>query len=106
MTAENENIESCAVALKRIKMHNENHDGFPLTCLREIKTLRRCAGHENIVSLLDIVVGRNRDAVFLLFEYCEHDLVSYYPDHPLQAFDIWISAGSFAQGLAEAIHRV
>lgn len=30
--------------------------------------------------MLDIVVGRNRDAVFLLFEYCEHDLVSFYPD--------------------------
>ena len=66
------------VALKRIKMHNEHQDGFPLTCLREIKTLRRCSGHENIVALLDIVVGRNRDAVFLLFEYCEHDLVSIY----------------------------
>ena len=63
------------VALKRIKMHNEHQDGFPLTCLREIKTLRRCSGHENVVALLDIVVGRNRDAVFLLFEYCEHDLV-------------------------------
>eukprot|EP01036_Dinobryon_divergens_P022347 gene22347-30593_t len=64
------------VALKRIKMHNEHQDGFPLTCLREIKTLRRCSGHENIVALLDIVVGRNRDAVFLLFEYCEHDLAA------------------------------
>jgi len=66
------------VALKRIKMHNESHDGFPLTCLREIKTLRRCAGHENIVELIDVVVGKNRDAVFLLFEYCENDLVCYY----------------------------
>jgi len=64
------------VALKRIKMHNESHDGFPLTCLREIKTLRRCAGHENIVELVDVVVGKNRDAVFLLFEYCENDLAA------------------------------
>lgn len=69
------------VALKRIKMHNEHQDGFPLTCLREIKTLRRCSGHENIVALLDIVVGRNRDAVFLLFEYCEHDLVRIFYLH-------------------------
>jgi serine/threonine protein kinase len=69
------------VALKRIKMHNEHQDGFPLTCLREIKTLRRCSGHENIVTLLDIVVGRNRDAVFLLFEYCEHDLVNIMFSH-------------------------
>lgn len=62
------------VALKRIIMHNESQDGFPLTSLREVKTLRRCGRHTNIVQLLDVVVGSGRDAVFLLFEYCEHDL--------------------------------
>lgn len=61
------------VALKRIILHHEQQDGFPLTSIREVKTLRRCR-HHNIVQLLDIVVGPNRDAVFLLFEYCEHDL--------------------------------
>ena len=61
------------VALKRIILHNEQQDGFPLTSLREVKTLRRCH-HPNIVQLIDVVVGNNRDAVFLVFEYCEHDL--------------------------------
>lgn len=61
------------IALKRIILHNEAHDGFPLTSIREIKTLKMCQ-HPNIVQLQDIVVGPRRDAVFLLFEYCEHDL--------------------------------
>jgi serine/threonine protein kinase len=68
--------EGETVALKRIIMHNESQDGFPLTSLREVKTLRRCCRHTNIVQLLDVVVGSGRDAVFLLFEYCEHDLSS------------------------------
>lgn len=61
------------VALKRVILHNEKQDGFPLTSLREIKTLIRCR-HENIVELRDVVVGQKRDSVFLVFEYCEHDL--------------------------------
>jgi serine/threonine protein kinase len=60
-------------ALKRIILHHEQQDGFPLTSIREVKTLKRCQ-HPHIVSLYDVVVGSNRDAVFLLFEYCEHDL--------------------------------
>lgn len=63
------------VALKRILLHNEKQDGFPITSLREISVLRRC-NHVNIVNLLDVVVGRKRDGIFLVFEYCEHDLSS------------------------------
>ena len=62
------------VALKRIILHNERQDGFPLTSLREVKTLNACRNHPNIVRLHEVVVGSQRDAVFLLFEYCEHDL--------------------------------
>ena len=56
------------VALKRIIMHNENQDGFPLTAIREIKLLQRLS-HENCVNLLDVVVGKKRSSVFLVFEY-------------------------------------
>jgi serine/threonine protein kinase len=62
------------VALKRIILHNENQDGFPLTSLREVKTLNACRNHPHVIQLHEVVVGPNRDAVFLLFEYCEHDL--------------------------------
>ncbi|RYG61419.1 hypothetical protein EON64_18580, partial [archaeon] len=63
------------VALKRIILHNEQQDGFPLTSVRELRILQACR-HENIVSLLEVAVGAKRDAVFLAFEYCDHDLHS------------------------------
>jgi serine/threonine protein kinase len=62
-----------SVALKRVILHHEQQDGFPLTSLREVALLKRIS-HLNCVSLLDVAVGRNRDGVFLVFEYCEHDL--------------------------------
>lgn len=51
------------VGLKRIILHNEKSDGFPLTSLREIKTLRRVSNHTHCVHLHDIAVGPRRDAV-------------------------------------------
>ncbi|OQR89734.1 hypothetical protein THRCLA_09607 [Thraustotheca clavata] len=61
------------VALKRVILHNEKQDGFPITAIREIKLLKRLH-QENCVQLKDVVVGRKRSSVFLVFEYCEHDL--------------------------------
>lgn len=77
------------VALKRIILHNEAQDGFPLTSIREIKTLRTCK-HPNIVELYDVVVGPNRDAVFLLFELCETDLhmITKSIKHPFKESEI------------------
>lgn len=63
------------VALKRIILHNESTEGFPITSIREIATLRSIQ-HQNCIKLLDIVVNSHRDGVFLVFEYCEHDLAS------------------------------
>jgi serine/threonine protein kinase len=68
------------VALKRILMHNETNEGFPSTSLREISCLRRCL-HPNIVKFFGITVGKERDAVFLVFEYCEHDLANLLKNH-------------------------
>ena len=62
------------VALKRVILHNEKHDGFPITALREIKLLKRLA-HPHCVSLLDVVVNRKR-GVFLVFEYADNDLAA------------------------------
>ena len=68
------------VALKRITLHNEKMSGFPLTSLREIKTLSLCSRHKYIVKLLDIVVGVG-STVYLLFEYCDHDLLKITKAH-------------------------
>jgi serine/threonine protein kinase len=63
------------VALKRVLLHNEKQNGFPLTSLREIRLLKRL-DHANCVALQSIAVGKARDSVFLCFEYCEHDMAS------------------------------
>ncbi|GMS84359.1 hypothetical protein PENTCL1PPCAC_6534 [Pristionchus entomophagus] len=63
------------VALKRLKMDREK-DGFPITSLREVNMLLKAAGHENIVNVLEIVVGSNTDKTFLVMEFVEHDMKS------------------------------
>lgn len=55
------------VALKRCIPHHEASDGFPVTTLREIQSLRICAGHAHIVQLDRVAVSTN--GVFLVFEY-------------------------------------
>lgn len=62
------------VALKRVQYDNEKN-GFPLTSLREIKTLLLCRS-DNVVNLNEIVVSREKKAVYLVMEYVEHDLYS------------------------------
>jgi len=60
------------VALKKVRMHSEK-EGFPKSSLREIRLLKRL-NHPNIVKLLEVVCGRQPSNVFLVMEYCEHDL--------------------------------
>ena len=66
------------VALKKILMENEK-EGFPITALREIKILKLLQ-HENIVNLIEICrtratsFNRKRPSIYLVFEFCEHDL--------------------------------
>lgn len=60
------------VALKKVRIHSEK-DGFPRSSLREIRLLKKFR-HPNIVELLEVVCGRQPGSVFLVFEYCEHDV--------------------------------
>ncbi|KAF2097242.1 serine/threonine-protein kinase ppk23 [Rhizodiscina lignyota] len=60
------------VALKKLKMDNLN-DGFPVTALREIQTLKE-SSHTHIVDLREVVVGDTLDDVFIVMEFVEHDL--------------------------------
>jgi len=51
------NLTKELVALKRIRMENEK-DGFPITAVREMKLLQALK-HENIVSLLEMMVEKS-----------------------------------------------
>lgn len=64
--------EALLVALKRCIPHHQATDGFPVTALREIAALRACAGHPHVVRLESVAVSKS--GVFLVLEYCEHDL--------------------------------
>ncbi|KAK9830148.1 hypothetical protein WJX72_009988 [[Myrmecia] bisecta] len=60
------------VALKQLRMERER-DGMPVTSMRELRVLQTCR-HPSIVELKKVVTGSKLDSVFLVFEYCSHDL--------------------------------
>jgi cell division cycle 2-like protein len=66
------------VALKKLKMDNLN-DGFPVTALREIQTLKE-SRHRHIVDLREVVMGDTLTDVFLVMEFLEHDLKTLQED--------------------------
>nr|WJH19571.1 Cyclin-dependent kinase 10 [Euglena gracilis] len=70
------------VALKKIKTdHRRGDEGFPITAIREIQVLMvHC--HKNVVSLKEIALGSSLDSLFLVFEYCEHDLAAVVDGAP------------------------
>ncbi|KAI8821072.1 cyclin-dependent kinase 10-like protein [Fimicolochytrium jonesii] len=60
------------VALKRLRMDSDR-TGMPIGSLREISILKSLR-HENIVEVLDVVVGRGLENIFMVMEYCEQDM--------------------------------
>ena len=59
-------------ALKKVKMEKER-EGFPMTALREANILLSMH-HPNVVDVSEMVVGNSLDSVFMVMEFCEHDL--------------------------------
>jgi cyclin-dependent kinase 10 len=59
------------VALKKVIL--EQKDGLPISSLREISLLRQLR-HENIVQVHNIAVGPSLDSIFMIMEYCDHDM--------------------------------
>ncbi|CAG8570830.1 430_t:CDS:2 [Paraglomus brasilianum] len=66
------------VALKKLKLDKEKN-GFPITSLREVKTLLQ-AKHANIVNVREIVVGETLTQIFIVMDFVEHDLKSLMED--------------------------
>jgi cell division cycle 2-like len=54
------------VALKKLKLERE-HNGFPITSLREISTLM-AARHQNIVNIREVVMGENLSQYWQLLD--------------------------------------
>ncbi|KAF4737958.1 hypothetical protein FOZ63_026615, partial [Perkinsus olseni] len=57
------------------EMKSKSNEGFPLVSLREIGLLSRVK-HRNIVELKEVVHDKGEDTVYLVFEYCEHDIAT------------------------------
>lgn len=66
-------VDKNIVAMKLIRMENE-HQGFPITCLREIKNLK-VLKHQNIIELRDVVFNVAKFQTYLVFEFMNHDLL-------------------------------
>ena len=82
------------VALKRVKLTRESCvEGFPITALRETNVLLALTGNEHIVSVKEMVVGEDRDKVFMVMEYFDHDLKTCIEKHD----------GPFPQGDVKAL---
>ncbi|EER01663.1 hypothetical protein Pmar_PMAR008242 [Perkinsus marinus ATCC 50983] len=56
------------------EMKRKSKEGFPVVSLREIGVLSRVK-HRNVVELKE-VVHDGEDSVYLVFEYCEHDIAT------------------------------
>lgn len=61
------------VALKKIKLDQHDGNGFPITSLREIRTLTESI-HPNVVQLREVAVGERLSQIYLVMEFVEHDL--------------------------------
>jgi serine/threonine protein kinase len=73
-----ESLTGARVALKRVLPKIEK-EGFPITAIREIKTLKDLR-HPNIIRLIDVVFHRaespgHRESVYMVFPFIDHDLV-------------------------------
>lgn len=62
------------VALKKIRMEREK-EGLPICSVREISILLQLR-HRNIVEMIEVVVGRDLNNMFLVMRYCEQDLAT------------------------------
>lgn len=60
------------VALKKVRMEQET-DGLPISSLREISLLKSLS-HQNVIAVHEVAVGYDLDNIFLVMEYCEHDM--------------------------------
>lgn len=67
-----DNVRKTTVALKEIKIENED-EGIPITTLREIVLLKGIK-HRNVVELIDTIVDTENSKIYLVLEFMDSDL--------------------------------
>lgn len=101
------------IAIKKLKLDPVRDGGFPVTALREIQTLS-AAKHRHVVELREVVMGEgpNKNDVYLVMEFLEHDLRTLQEemDEPFLASEIktlMIQLGSAVEFLHDhwILHR-
>lgn len=65
-------VQDKVLALKKLFLQDNTLSAAEL---REVNGMTKCR-HENIVQLKEVVVGKSLSSIFLVMEYCEHDLGS------------------------------
>lgn len=103
-------VDKSIVAMKLIRMENE-HQGFPITCLREIKNLK-VLKHPNIIKLQDVVFDIKKCKTYLVFEFMNHDLLGLMnnPEMSFNEGDVYQIISQVIEGLKfchdqQIIHR-
>jgi cell division cycle 2-like protein len=93
------------VALKRIKMSNQQH-GISITLLREVQILLQM-NHPNVLKVKEIVRGTILDDIFLVMEYIDFELYDFLKttssETPLLSSEIKCLLKQLLQGLT-ALH--
>ena len=70
-------------AIKKVKLEPQHEkEGFPISALRELNTLINLA-HPNIIDVKEVVFGSTLKKVFVVMEYCDHELKSILEDRKL-----------------------
>ncbi|KAJ1265990.1 hypothetical protein BS78_08G116300 [Paspalum vaginatum] len=67
------------VALKKVRFDSVEPESVRFMA-REILILRRLRGHPNVVGLDGLITSRSSSAIYLVFEYLEHDLAGLTSD--------------------------
>lgn len=70
-------------AIKKVKLEPQHEkEGFPISALRELNTLINLT-HKNIIDVKEVVFGSTLKKVFVVMEYCDHELKSILEDRKL-----------------------
>jgi serine/threonine protein kinase len=71
-------------AVKKVKLEPQHEkEGFPISALRELNTLINLK-HDNLINVKEVVFGSTLKKVFVVMEYCEHELKSILEDRKLK----------------------